>query len=468
MSVLGFPLPLQKSVITRRLTRLMSIRIIKSEKPLTDKAVIALRDRLREGGVVSGRPGAVGNVRDIVAGIIKGVKEGGDTFVVKHTNDFHKVALTPETLRVSQQDIQAARAAADPEFLELARRTIANIREYQQSIRVESPPVLRRGGRELSVRYTPIMRIGIYVPGGKAIYPSSLLMTAVPAMVAGVEEIVMVSPPTADGDIHSMLLGLADELGIDEIYRAAGVAGLAALACGTETIRPVAKICGPGNAFIAETKRQLFGRVGIDSIAGPSEVLIIADESGRADWVAGDMLAQVEHDPGSGVLVTTSAELADGVKGAIEQQLPALERADAARRCLDDYSLIIVVPDIDTACEVANDFAPEHLQIITADDDAVLAKIRNAGAIFLGAHTPVPLGDYYAGPSHVLPTGGGAKFFAPLSVNDFLKASSVVRYDAESLSADADDVIDFATREGLTGHARTVQMRTKTRSNPQD
>ena len=199
--------------------------------------------------------------------------------------------------------------------------------------------------------------------------------------------------------------------------------------------------------------------MGIDSIAGPSEVLIIADGSARADWVAGDMLAQVEHDPGSAVLVTTSVELADAVKDAIERQLPALGRAEAARRCLDNYSAIIVIPDIEAACEVANYFAPEHLQIITPDDDAVLAKIRNAGAIFLGSHTPVPLGDYYAGPSHVLPTGGGAKFFGPLSVNDFLKASSVVRYDAESLTDDADDVINFAKHEGLTAHAEAVRWR---------
>ena len=439
----------------------MGLRIIQTEKPLKDKTVVALRDRLREGGVVSGRAGSVGDVRDIVAGIIKGVKDGGDTFVVKHTNDFHKVNLTRKSMRVSKQDIQSALKAADPEFLELARRAIANIREYQQSIRVETPPPLRRGGRELSVRYTPITRVGIYVPGGKAVYPSSLLMTAVPAMVAGVKEIAMVSPPSVDGDIHPMLLSLAGELGIDEIYRADGVAGLAALACGTETIRPVAKICGPGSAFIAETKRQLFGRVGIDSIAGPSEVLIIADETARADWVAADMLAQVEHDPGSAVLVTTSAKLGDGVKDAVEQQLPLLGRAQAARRCLDEYSAIIVVGDLDTACEVANDFAAEHLQIITADDDVILGKIRNAGAIFVGACTPVPLGDYYAGPSHVLPTGGGAKFFGPLSVNDFLKASSVVRYDAESLTADAADVIDFATREGLTAHAEAVRMRSR-------
>jgi len=290
-------------------------------------------------------------------------------------------------------------------------------------------------------------------------YPSTVLMTVVPAQVAGVREIVMVSPPTTGGDIAPMVLALAGELGISEVYRVGGAQAVAALAIGTRTLRAVQKIVGPGNAYVAEAKRQVFGRVGIDSIAGPSEVLIVADETARAEWVAADMLAQAEHDPGSAVLVTPSRKLAQDVAREIEAQLPELERAEAVRRGLERFSAIVVTPDLDAACELANEFATEHLQILTADDDAALAKIRNAGAIFVGPYTPVPLGDYYAGPSHVLPTGGTAKFFGPLSCNDFLKASSVVRYDAKSLAEDADDVIDFATREGLTAHARAVEKR---------
>jgi histidinol dehydrogenase len=231
------------------------------------------------------------------------------------------------------------------------------------------------------------------------------------------------------------------------------------MAYGTATIRPVDKIVGPGNAFVAEAKRQVVGLVGIDSIAGPSEVLIVADRTAKAEWVAADMLAQAEHDPGSAVLVTDSRELAEAVSAAIERQLPTLQRAAALRSALDRYSAIIVVPDIDAACATANDFAAEHLQIITAADQAALANIRHAGAIFLGPHTPVPLGDYYAGPSHVLPTGGTARFFGPLSCNDFLKASSVTSYDEQSLETDGPDVVDFATREGLTAHANAVLLR---------
>jgi histidinol dehydrogenase len=255
------------------------------------------------------------------------------------------------------------------------------------------------------------------------------------------------------------VLALAGELGITEVYRLGGAPAVAAMALGTPAVPRVYKILGPGNAFVVEAKRQLFGRVGIDSTAGPSEVLIVADETARPDWLAADLIAQAEHNPGSAVLVTPSLTLARKVAAAVEGQLDMLERGQGARECLKQYGAIIVVGSIAQACELASDFAPEHLQIITADDRAAAAKIRNAGAIFLGAHTPVPLGDYYAGPSHVLPTGGTAKFFGPLSCNDFLKASSVESYTAAALKEDAADVIDFATREGLTGHAEAVRVR---------
>jgi len=263
-----------------------------------------------------------------------------------------------------------------------------------------------------------------------------------------------------------MVLALAGMLGIGEVYRIGGAQAVAALALGTPTVRAVEKIVGPGNAFVAEAKRQLFGRVGIDSVAGPSEVLIVADETAQAAHLAADLLAQAEHDPGSAVLVTPSADLARAVAEELERQLPVLERSQAARAALDAYSAILVVSDLEAACDVANDFATEHLQVIVRDEDAALARIRHAGAIFVGPWTPVPLGDYFAGPSHVLPTGGTARFFGPLSCNDFLKASSLLRYDQASLAEDAADVVDFATREGLTAHARAVAIRTQP-GNPQ-
>jgi histidinol dehydrogenase len=439
----------------------MAIRIIQSDRPLEDPAVAEVRDKLRAANLSS--PGQEKtDIPAVVRGIIADVRARGDQAVIDLTASIEKVALTPASIRVEADKIEAARAAADADFMALMRRAIENIRRYQRHILIQPPPPLKRGGRELGVRYTPIDRVGVYVPGAKAFYPSTVLMTVVPAQVAGVREIAIVSPPTSGSDVHPMVLALAGELGIGEVYRVSGTAGLAAMAIGTRSIRPVSKIVGPGNAFIAEAKRQLFGLVGIDSIAGPSEVLIVADETARPAWVAADMLAQAEHNPGSAVLVTSSEKLAKAVAAEIERQLTTPEmasRAAATRACIEAYSAIIVVPNLENASAVANDFASEHLQIITADDGAVLKRIRNAGAVFMGCFSPVPLGDYYAGPSHVLPTGGTAKFFGPLSCNDFLKASSLVRYDAASLADDAADVADFATREGLIGHAQAVRIR---------
>ncbi len=437
----------------------MNLQIIDYRKDDFDAKVRGVLETLRAGQLTAaGETGEV-DIQQVVWDILTDVAADGDQAVANLTNKLDKVDLSPSDLRVPPEAIASAHAAVEPGFLELIRRVIANIREYQEQILLTSPPPLVRGGRQLGVRYTPIDRVGVYVPGGRAVYPSTVLMTVVPAQVAGVREIVMTSPPTTDGDINPMVLALAGELGISEVYRVGGAQAVAALAIGTETIRPVQKIVGPGNAYVAEAKRQVFGRVGIDSIAGPSEVLIIADRTARADWVAADMLAQAEHDPGSAVLVTDCEQLAIAVVGQVETQLETLDRADAIRATLELYSAVIVTADIDAACELANSFATEHLQIVTADDDATLAKIRNAGAIFLGPNTPVPLGDYYAGPSHVLPTGGTAKFFGALSCNEFLKATSTIRYDAASLTADADDVSDFATREGLTAHARAIQIR---------
>ena len=383
--------------------------------------------------------------------------------ILELTEQYDGVRLTPDQLLVPRERIVAARAAADKKFLRLVRRVRRNIERYQKRIMVKAPRPIRRRGRELGVRYTPVDRVGVYVPGGRAFYPSTVLMTVVPAQVAGVKDIAIASPPSKDGDVHPMVLALAGELGVKEVYRIGGAQAIAAMALGAVGIPRVSKIVGPGNAYVAEAKRQLFGVVGIDSIAGPSEVLIIADETASPDWVAADMLAQAEHDPGWAILITTSDALAKRVTESIASQLSVLRRAQATERALREDSCIVLVDDIPQACWVANRFAAEHLQIIVAPEreEEALAAIHHAGAIFIGPNTPVPLGDYVAGPSHVLPTGGTARFFGPLSCNDFLKASSVVRYDAAALAEDAQDVIDFATCEGLTAHAEAVRIRTK-------
>jgi len=436
--------------------------------------VRAVRDRLRGGGLTGGGAGGL-DVAAAVREVLADIRARGDAAVVEHERRLDKAgeAFTAASIRVPAETIRRAHAdmtKTDTAFLALVRRVAANIREYQQAILQPDPPPLRRGGRTLGVRYTPVSGVGVYVPGGRALYPSTVLMTVVPAQVAGVERIAMASPPTTAGDIHPMVLALAAELRVEEVYRMGGAVAVGALAYGTESVPGVDKIVGPGNAFVAEAKRQVMGTVGIDSIAGPSEVLIVADETARPAFVAADMLAQAEHDPGSAVLVTTRDALAEAVLAELATQAAALSRREAIEAALRAYSAIIVVEDLARACEIANDFATEHLQIQTADDERALGMIRHAGAIFVGHHTPVPLGDYYAGPSHVLPTGSTARFFSALSCNDFRKASSVIAYDAASAAADALDVIDFATREGLTAHAAAAKIRStkpEIRSKPQ-
>ena len=437
----------------------MTLRIVQSDAPLAEPAVVELLERLRAGGLTAGSGTGELNVESIVRDIVQDVRSRGDQALVDLERKLDKAELTPQTLRVPVEAIHAAHVAADPEFLQLIRRSAENIRQYQESILIEAPPALKRGGRTLAVRYTPIDRVGVYIPGGTAVLASSVLMILVPARVAGVGEIALASPPRTNGDVSPLVLALAGELGVSEVYRLGGAPAISALALGTERVKAVDKVFGPGNAFVTEAKRRVFGRAGIDSLAGPSEVLIIADQTARADWIAADLLAQAEHNPGSAVLVTPSRKLAEAVAGEIDAQLPSLSRSEATAAGMEANSLIVVTADLNQASDVANAFASEHLQIITANDEAVLARISNAGAIFLGPQTPVPLGDYYAGPSHVLPTGGTARFFGPLSCNDFLKASSVIRYDADSLAADAADVADFARREGLTAHARAVEIR---------
>ena len=433
------------------------LKILRPTDSGYNQAIETMLLHLHSGGLVAADSGQL-DISAIVADILQQVREGGDAAAARLTSKFDNADIQPDRLRVPREEIEQAGSNADKDFIDLMHKAISNIRDYQEHIKMKAPAALEKGGRQLGIRYAPLDRVAVYVPGGHALYPSTVLMTVVPALVAGVPEVVMFSPPRG-GDINPMVLALAAELGIDEIYRLGGAVAVAAAAFGTETIRPVDKIVGPGNAFVAEAKRQLFGQVGIDSIAGPSEVLIIADDSANPAWVAADLLAQAEHNPGSAILVTPSEQLAVAVAEQVDKQLTQLERADITRPSLEKYSAVILVRDLDEACDTANRFATEHLQIMTADDEVCLRKIRHAGAIFLGSYSPVPLGDYYAGPSHVLPTSGTAKFFGPLSCNDFLKASSIIRYDAASLTEDADDVSDFAGREGLTAHARAVKIR---------
>lgn len=436
----------------------MSLRIISSDQTDYSAKLQELLALLRSGGLVASSEQSSLDVAAIVRDILAQVATSGDQAAATLTARLDRAPITADTIRVPASEIARAQREADPAFLALMRRVIANIREYQEHIRHRDPAPLVRGGRKLGVRYTPIDRLGVYVPGGRAIYPSTVLMTVVPAQVAGVREIVMASPPTG-GRISDMALALAAELGVQEVLQLGGAVAIAAMAYGTATVRPVQKIVGPGNAFVAEAKRQLFGRVGIDSVAGPSEVVIVADQHANPRWIAADLLAQAEHDPGSAILVTPSSALAQAVAKEVEAQLAQLERSEAARSSIERYSAAVVVSTLDAACDLANDIAAEHLQIMTADDGYCVRRIRHAGAIFVGAHTPVPLGDYFAGPSHVLPTGGTAKFFGPLSANDFLKASSLIEYDAAALAEDSSGVQDFANREGLTAHAAAARIR---------
>ncbi|MBN1612264.1 MAG: histidinol dehydrogenase [Polyangiaceae bacterium] len=443
----------------RQHTRVMvTLRFISFASPSFEADIAELSMLLRAGGLTAGGSSDAPDVPRIVGNIIAEVRHGGDRAVAELTSRLDRATVDAASLRIRPEELTRSHRSLDPKLLEVLRQAAENIRSYQQHILVQAPAPLRVGGRLLGIRYTPIERVGVYVPGGRALYPSTVLMSVVPAQVAGVREIVMVSPPTG-GRIHPLALALAHELGVREVYQVGGAVAVAALALGTETIRPVHKIVGPGNAFVAEAKRQLFGTVGIDCIAGPSEVFVIADDHANPAWVAADLLAQAEHNPGSAVLATPSLELGRKVLTALDTQLAELERTEATRMALEHYSGIIITRDLAHACELANLFASEHLEIITGNDEGCVAQIRHAGAIFLGAHTPVPVGDYFAGPSHVLPTGGTARFSSPLSANEFRKSSSLIAYDAESLAEDGPKIVDFARHEGLTAHAAAVKVR---------
>jgi histidinol dehydrogenase len=394
--------------------------------------------------------------------IVDAIRQEGDDALLRYTAAFDKVTLTPERLRVTNEEIQGAYANVEPEFLTALRQAAANITAFHEKQKRSTWIDVSPDGTMLGMVLRPLKRVGLYVPGGKAAYPSSVLMNVLPAKVAGVPEIVLVTPPSTGGreGIDPYILVAAAEAGVTEMYRVGGAQAVAALAYGTASIPAVDKICGPGNIYVALAKRAVYGAVDIDSIAGPSEIVVLADDSADPRYVAADMLSQAEHDEmASAVLVTTSQGLADAVALELERQVATLPRVDIARRSLEQYGAILIVDSLDEGLDVVNKLAPEHLEVMTEDPLDLLGRIETAGAIFLGPYSSEPVGDYFAGPNHILPTNGTARFSSPLNVDDFLKKSSLIRYSKKALLRDAAGIATLARHEGLEGHARAVEIR---------
>lgn len=405
-------------------------------------------------------PNNYGQYESVVADIIANVREKGDEAVFDYTSQFDKWNCTADNIRVTEAEIEKAYAEADAAFVAVMEKSAANIRDFHQKQLRNSWIDTRPDGSLLGQRILPIAVSGVYVPGGKAAYPSSVLMNVIPAKVAGVERIVMTTPAGADGRVNPGTLVAARIAGVDEIYKVGGAQAIAAMAFGTESIPKVDKITGPGNIFVALAKKACFGYVSIDSIAGPSEILVIADETANPRYVAADLLSQAEHDElASAILITTDEGVAKEVEQQIDGFLQELSRADIIRKSLDNYGYILLADTMDSAVEVANAIASEHLEILTKDPYQVMTKIRNAGAIFLGEYSSEPLGDYYAGPNHILPTNGTARFFSPLNVDDFTKKTSLISYSREALEQAHKDIELFAGKEGLTAHANSIRVR---------
>lgn len=405
-------------------------------------------------------PNNYGKFEAAVADILANVKEKGDEALFSYTKEFDKVEVTPETIRVTEAEIEEAYKAVDASLLEVIRKALVNIRSYHEKQRQNSWFTSTENGTMLGQKVTPLNRVGVYVPGGKAVYPSSVLMNIVPAKVAGVPHIVMTTPPGKDGKVNPSTLVAAKEAGADEIYKVGGAQAIGALAYGTASIPKVDKIVGPGNIFVALAKKAVYGHVSIDSIAGPSEILVLADETANAHYVAADLLSQAEHDEmASAILITTSAELAQNVEKEIEGYLKVLSRKEIIEKSLENFGYILIAEDMDEAIEAANEIASEHMEIVTKNAFEVMMKVRNAGAIFIGEYSSEPLGDYFAGPNHVLPTNGTAKFFSALSVDDFIKKSSIVYYSRSALQEIHKDIIRFASSEQLTAHANSIAVR---------
>ena len=405
-------------------------------------------------------PNNYGKFEASVQKILNAVKEKGDEAVFEYTEKFDGVRLDAEHLLVTEEEIAEAYEQVDDELIAIIRKALVNIRDYHQKQMQYSWFDSKPDGTILGQKITPLHRVGVYVPGGKAVYPSSVLMNVMPAKVAGVDEIIMVTPPGKNGKVSPNTLVAAKEAGVDKIYKVGGAQAIAALAYGTESIPKVDKIVGPGNIYVALAKKAVYGHVSIDSIAGPSEILVVADETANPRYVAADLLSQAEHDElASAILVTTSEKLAHEVSDQVDGFLKELSRAEIISKSLDNYGYILLADTMEDVIDVANEIASEHLEIQTKNPFEVMTKIRNAGAIFIGEYASEPLGDYFAGPNHILPTNGTAKFFSPLSVDDFIKKSSIISYSREALQKVHKDIESFAKAEQLTAHANSIHVR---------
>lgn len=405
-------------------------------------------------------PNNYGQYEKTVADIIENVRTNKDKAVFDYTKQFDGFDLNSQNIRVTEEEIEEAISSLDEDFVRVMKASAKNIMAYHEKQRRNSWFDAKEDGTILGQKITPLNQVGIYVPGGKAAYPSSVLMNAIPAKVAGVNKIVMTTPCSKEGKVNPGTLAAAKIAGVDEIYKVGGAQAIAALAFGTESIPKVDKITGPGNIFVALAKKSVYGYVSIDSIAGPSEILVLADESANPRYVAADLLSQAEHDElASAILITTSTKLAKEVSNYIDDFTSQLERKEIMEKSLENYGYILVADTMDDAIEAANEIASEHLEILTKNPFEVMTKIKNAGAIFLGEYSSEPLGDYFAGPNHILPTNGTAKFFSPLSVDDFIKKSSVICYSEEALKKVHKDIELFAKKEGLTAHANSIAVR---------
>ena len=405
-------------------------------------------------------PNSYGKFEAAVGEILSNVRANKDAALFKYTKDFDKADINASNIVVTKEEIEEAYTKVDPKLVNVIRKALKNIKEYHEKQKQYSWFDSKPDGTILGQKVTALSRVGVYVPGGKAAYPSSVLMNVIPAKVAGVEQIIMCTPPDHEGKVYPTTLVAANEAGVDVIYKAGGAQAIAAMAYGTESVPKVDKICGPGNIYVALAKKAVFGYVSIDSVAGPSEILVIADETANPRYVAADLLSQAEHDEmASAILITTSNELAQKVSDEIDGFLKELSRSEIISKSLDNYGYILLVDNIDDAVDAANEIASEHLEIVTKDPFNTMTKIKNAGAIFLGEYSSEPLGDYFAGPNHVLPTNGTAKFFSALSVDDFIKKSSIISYSRNALEEIHNDIETFATAEHLTAHANSIKVR---------